>query len=189
MLGIKKGMTQIFDETGRVFGVTVVEAGPCVVTQVKTKEKEGYSAIQLSFAKKKREFMVENPADYKVGQEIKVDIFNPGDKVLASGLAIGKGFQGNVKRFHASRGPMGHGSKSHRIPGSSGSGTTPGRVWKGRKMPGRMGGGRITVKNIKVVQVIPEKNLLLVYGSVPGKRGNLIEIRKAASTKAMAAKA
>jgi len=172
-------MTQIFDEAGQALGVTVVEAGPCLVTQVKTREREGYSAIQLSFAKKKKEFRVENPADYKVGQEIKVDIFKPGDKVFASGMAIGKGFQGTVKRFHTHRGPMSHGSKSHRIPGSSGSGTTPGRVWKGRKMPGRMGGGRITVKNVKIVQVIPEKNLLLIYGPVPGKRGNLIELRKA----------
>ena len=115
---------------------------------------------------------------FAIGQELKVDMFKPGDVVRVSGLSIGKGFQGNVKRFHAHRGPMSHGSKSHRIPGSSGSGTTPGRVFKGRKMPGRLGGGMVTSKSLTVIRVIPEKNLILLRGAVPGKSGNLIIIRK-----------
>ncbi|MBI5078888.1 50S ribosomal protein L3 [Candidatus Saganbacteria bacterium] len=134
----KIGMTQIFDESGKLLGVTVVEA---------------------------------------VGDQ-KVDIFKVGDVVKISGRSIGKGFQGTIKRFHDHRGPMSHGSKSHRIPGSIGSGTTPGRVWKGRNMPGRMGGGRVTVKNIVVTQVIAEKKLLLLHGPVPGKRGNQVLIGK-----------
>jgi large subunit ribosomal protein L3 len=178
LLGHKKGMTQIFDETGRVHGVTVIEAGPCPITQIKTGEKDGYSALQVTLGKKKREIRLANVADYQKGQELKVDMFKAGDVVKVSGLTIGKGFQGNVKRFHAHRGPMSHGSKSHRIPGSSGSGTTPGRVFKGRKMPGRMGGGMMTVKSLTVIQVIPDKNLILVRGSVPGKSGNLVIIRK-----------
>ncbi len=169
-------MTQVFDENGKILGVTVLEAGPCQVTQVKTLEKDGYRAVQLSFAKKKREVRVEKPEEYQVGQEIKVDIFKPGDVVKVTGKAIGKGFQGTVKRFHTHRGPMSHGSKSHRIPGSIGSGTTPGRVWPGRKMPGRLGGGNITQKSLKVVQVIPERNLLLLKGAVPGKNGNVVLI-------------
>jgi large subunit ribosomal protein L3 len=171
-------MTQIFDETGKVHGVTVIEAGPCPITQVKTDEKDGYSALQINLGKKKREIRLANVADYQKGQELKVDMFKVGDVVKVSGLTIGKGFQGNVKRFHAHRGPMSHGSKSHRIPGSSGSGTTPGRVFKGRKMPGRMGGGMMTVKSLTVIQVIPDKNLILVRGSVPGKSGNLVIVRK-----------
>lgn len=178
LLGTKKGMTQVFDETGRLHGVTVVEAGPCPVTQVKTADKDGYSALQMSFGKKKREVRFEKSADYQKGQELKVDLFKVGDVVRVSGLTVGKGFAGNVKRFHTHRGPMSHGSKSHRIPGSSGSGTTPGRVFKGRKMPGRLGGGMATVKSLTVLQVVPEKNLLLLKGSVPGKAGNLVIIRK-----------
>lgn len=180
MLGIKKGMTQVFDESGNVFGVTVIEVGPCQVSQIKTNEKHGYSAIQLGFAGKKRELRIENPADYQVGQELKVDLFKAGEFVSVQGSTVGKGFAGTVKRFHDHRGPMTHGSKSHRIPGSSGSGTRVGRVWKGKHMPGRLGGGVKTVKNLKVVQVIPEKNLILLYGAVPGKKGNLVIIKKAA---------
>lgn len=171
-------MTQVFDSAGNVQGVTVLEAGPCAVTQVKTVKNDGYNAIQLGFGKKKREIRVDNPEGYKVGQELKVDIFKPGDAVKVAGRSIGKGFAGTVKRFHMHRGPMAHGSKSHRIPGSIGSGTTPGRVWKGKKMPGRLGGGMVTEKSLLVVQVIPEKNLLLLRGSVPGKKGNLVLIRK-----------
>ena len=178
LLGTKKGMTQLFDENGRLHGVTVVEAGPCPVTQVKTAEKDGYSALQLGFGKKKREVRVDKSSDYQKGQELKVDLFQVGDVVKVSGLSVGKGFAGNVKRFHTHRGPMSHGSKSHRIPGSSGSGTTPGRVFKGRKMPGRLGGGMITAKSLTVLQVIPEKNLLLLKGAVPGKAGNLVIVRK-----------
>lgn len=172
-------MTQVFNSAGNVQGVTVLEAGPCAVTQVKFVKNDGYNAIQLSFGKKKREIRVDNPEGYKVGQEIKVDIFKVGDKVKVSGHTIGKGFAGTVKRFHMHRGPMAHGSKSHRIPGSIGSGTTPGRVWPGKKMPGRLGGGMATVKSLRVAQVIPERNLILVQGSVPGKRGNLVLVRKA----------
>jgi len=179
MIGIKRGMTQVFDENGQLFGVTAVEVGPCIVTQVKTEKNEGYNAIQMSLGKKKRELRINNPDEYKVGQELKADIFKAGDTVKVSGKSIGKGFAGTVKRFHDHRGPMSHGSKSHRIPGSIGSGTTPGRVWKGRHMPGRLGGGMVSVKNLKVVQVIPEKNLLLIYGPVPGKNGNLVMVRKA----------
>lgn len=198
LLGEKIGMTQIFDESGNVVPVTVIEAGPCVVTQLKTGQKDGYCAIQVGFGKRKKmnkpsqghlkklnakylqEFRVDKPEEYKIGQEIKVEIFKPGELVWVSGISIGKGFAGTIKRYHHHRGPMSHGSKSHRIPGSIGGGTTPGRVYKGRKMPGRMGAERVTVKNLKVVRVDAEKNLLLLGGGVPGKRGNLLEIRKAA---------
>lgn len=178
LLGKKKGMTQVFDETGQAIGVTVVETGPCVVKQVKTKEKDGYQAVQIMFAGKKKEILVNNPADYKVDQEIKVDIFKPGENVRVSGYTVGKGFAGLVKRYHARRGPMTHGSKSHRIPGSISSGTTPGRVRPGKKMPGRMGGVWSTVKSLTVIQVLPEKNLLLLKGSVPGKPGNFVIVRE-----------
>lgn len=178
LLGKKVGMTKVFDESGNQIGVTVVEAGPCVVTRVKTVESDGYDAVQLGLGNKKREVRLANPKDYKAGQEIKVDIFKSGEHVNVSGISIGKGFAGRIKRFHQSRGPMTHGSKCHRLPGSIGSGTTPGRVWKGKNMPGRLGGIQATVKNLKVVQVIPEKNLLLLGGSVPGKRGNLVRVWK-----------
>jgi large subunit ribosomal protein L3 len=178
LLGTKKGMTQVFDETGRLHGVTVVEAGPCPITQIKTSEKDGYTALQVSFGKKKREIRQASVADFQIGQELKVDMFKPGDVVKVSGLSIGKGFAGNVKRFHTHRGPMTHGSKSHRIPGSSGSGTTPGRVFRGRKMPGRLGGGMVTQKSLMVIQVMPEKNLILLRGAVPGKNGNLVIISR-----------
>ncbi|MBI5701861.1 50S ribosomal protein L3 [Candidatus Saganbacteria bacterium] len=196
ILGKKIGMTQIFDEKGNVRPVTVVEAGPCIVTALRTKEKHGYNAIQVGFGPAKkvnkpmqgmlkelklknlREFRVEKPEDYKIGQEIKVDIFKDGDSVKVSGVTIGKGFQGTIKRWHHHRGPMGHGSKSHRIPGSIGSGTTPGRVYKGRRMSGHMGAVRATLKNVKVVRVDLNNNLILVSGSVPGSKGNLVEIVK-----------
>jgi large subunit ribosomal protein L3 len=138
MQGIKRGMTQVYDEAGNLLGVTVLEA-------------EGIEELK------------------------------PGDLVNISGKSIGKGFAGRIKRFHQHRGPMSHGSKCHRLPGSIGSGTTPGRVWKGKNMPGRLGGGKVTVKNLKVVSVIPEKKLLLVYGSVPGKRGNRVNVLKVVS--------
>lgn len=178
LLGKKRGMTQIFDEAGNVVGVTAVELGPCTVTQIKTAEKDGYSAVQISFAGKKREIKVAKPEEFKVGQEIKADIFKAGDFLKITGLTIGKGFAGRIKRWHQHRGPMSHGSKFHRIPGSIGSGTTPGRVWKGKQMAGRLGGKQATVKGIAIVQVFAEKNLVLVSGSVPGKRGNLVLVRK-----------
>jgi len=196
ILGKKMGMTQVFDEAGNLVPVTVIEAGPCLVTQLKTEENDGYNAVQVGLgrarklnrplkghlkelnAKCLREFRVEKPEDYKIGGEIRVEIFKPGETVQVSGISVGKGFAGTVKRFHHGRGPMTHGSKSHRIPGSIGAGTTPGRVYKGRGMPGRLGGERATVKNLKVVQVLSEKNILLLSGAVPGKRGNLLVIRK-----------
>ena len=171
-------MLQIFDKNGEVVVCTVLEVGPCKVTQVKTVEKDGYSAIQLGLGKKKREFDIANAADYTVGQELKADVFKAGEELKVSGFTVGKGFAGRIKRWHAHRGPMSHGSKFHRIMGSIGSGTTPGRVWKGKAMPGRLGNVKITLKNVKVVDVMPEKNLVLIKGSVPGKNGNMIMLRK-----------
>jgi len=182
--------------------VTVVEAGPCVVTQVKTAEKDGYAAVQLGFGKTKRpnkpsqghakgsslrhlrEFRVGKPDEFKVGQELKAGIFNPGDTVTVAGITVGKGFAGNVKRHHHGRGPMTHGSKSHRLPGSIGAGTTPGRVLKGRKMPGRMGAVRAKVRNMKVVSVDASRDLVLLGGSVPGKKGNIVEISRVSAAQA-----
>jgi large subunit ribosomal protein L3 len=199
LIGEKKGMTQIFDEAGNVVPVTVLEAGPCVVTQLKTMAKDGYNAIQVGFGKSRkmnkplkgllkelnakhlREFNVDKPEEFKVGQEIKVELFKPGDLVAVSGVSIGKGFAGTVKRYHHARGPMTHGSKSHRIPGSIGGGTTPGRVYKGRKMPGQMGAAMRTVKNLKVIKVDSERNLLFLGGGVPGKRGNILMIKQSGS--------
>lgn len=204
LLGKKIGMTQIFDESGNMVPVTVIEAGPCVVTQLKTKETDGYNAIQVGFGQNKklnkpmkghlkesqarylREFRNENIGGIQVGQEIKVEIFSPGDVLVVSGVTIGKGFAGNIKRHHHARGPMSHGSKSHRITGSIGAGTTPGRVFKGLSMPGRMGAVRASVKSIKVVRVDAEKNLLLVKGTVPGKKGNLVSIKRTQVAKLVA---
>lgn len=194
ILGKKIGMTEVYDERGTVHPVTVVLAGPCIVTDIRTKEKHGYNAIQVGFLPAKKpnkpmqgilkenklkhlkEFRVEKTDDFKVGQEIKADIFKAGDIVKVSGITIGKGFQGTIKRWHHHRGPMGHGSKSHRIPGSIGAGTTPGRVYKGRRMAGRMGAKQATLKNVFVVKVDPEKNLVLLRGSVPGPNNNIVEI-------------
>ena len=194
ILAKKIGMTQIFDEVGNVVPVTVLEAGPCVVTQVKTNENDGYSAIQVGFGKAKKlnkpmkghlkeatsvhlkEFRVAKTDDYKVGQEIKAEIFKKDDVVSVSGTSIGKGFAGTIKRHNFSRGLMSHGSKSHRLPGSIGGGTTPGRVFKGTKMAGRMGNEKVTQTNVKVAKVEGEKNLILLKGAVPGKPGNLVVI-------------
>lgn len=199
-------MTQVFDGAGNVVPVTVIEAGPCVVTQLKTAKTDGYNAIQVGFGKARklnkpskghlkelnakylREFRVGKPEEYKIGQEIKVEIFQPGEFVYVSGVTVGKGFAGTVKRYHHARGPMTHGSKSHRIPGSIGAGTTPGRVYKGRKMPGRMGAVKATVKNLKVVKIDPEKNILLLAGGVPGKRGNLLLVRKTSKSRGLEVK-
>lgn len=178
ILGKKIGMTQVFDAAGNQVPVTVVEAGPCVVTQLKTVARDGYSAVQLGFGKYLREVNVDKPQEYQVGQEVKVGIFAPGDKLYVTGISIGKGFQGTIKRWHHHRGPMSHGSKSHRIPGSIGAGTTPGRVFKGRKMSGRMGGVQVTDKNLTVIAVEPEKNLVLLKGAVCGKPGNLVKLVK-----------
>ena len=200
ILGLKLGMSQIFDEKGNVIPVTLIEAGPCIVTQVKTKEKDGYSAIQIGFGEAKkvtkaitghlkkigklfflREFRNEEPKindkELKRGSKIDVSIFKEGDKVKVSGLSKGKGFAGVVKRWHFKGRPATHGTKHElRTPGSVGT-SFPERVIKGRKMPGRMGYVRVTVKNLKVVKVDLENNLLAVKGAVPGVKGALLEVR------------
>ncbi len=197
LLGTKKGMTQVYDKAGAVVPVTVVEAGPCVVL----KKSDLNSTVQLGYGSVKKatkpmagqfkkagvekalkhlkEFKADKLDGIELGQEIKADLFKAGEKVSVTGSSIGKGFAGTVKRHHFRRSPMSHGSKSHRIPGSIGAGTTPGRVYKGKRMAGRMGGERITVKNLKVVQVIPDKNLILIGGAVPGVEGGLLILRKA----------
>ena len=217
ILATKVGMTQIFNEDGVLTPVTVLQAGPCVVTQVKTVENDGYDAVQVGFvdAKEKvvakdksgkkeirnrhgvnkaekghfdkagvtskkyvREFRFENAADYSVKDEIKADIFAAGDKVDATAISKGKGFQGAIKRLGQSRGPMAHGSKFHRHQGSNGSATTPGRVFKGKGMPGHMGNKKITIQNLEVVKVDVENNLILVKGAVPGPKKSLVTIRE-----------
>ena len=178
LLATKKGMTHVFDAEGNALPVTVVEAGPCTVTQLKSLATDGYEAIQVMFGTTRREFPVAKSADFTVGQEIKADVFKPGDLLHVAGKTVGKGFAGTVKRHHFSRGPMAHGSKSHRLPGSIGAGTTPGRVFKGLRMGGRMGGKQATQKNLVVIQVNPELNVLLLKGTVPGKPGNLVVLRK-----------
>lgn len=200
IIGKKIGMTQIFDETGKVIPVTVIEAGPCVVAQVKTVETDGYDAIQLGFGDVKehkvikpikghfakgsvtpkkhlREFRVDSIESYKVGDEVKADSFVAGDKIDVQGTSKGKGFQGVIKRHGQHRGPMGHGSMYHRRPGSMGSTSTPGRVFKGKKLPGHMGVQTITIQNLDVVRVDMDKNIILVKGSVPGVKGAILKIK------------
>ncbi len=199
ILGRKLGMTQIFDENGRAIPVTVVEAGPCTVVQVKTKDADGYEAVQLGFGEVKekkltkpakghftkanvapvkhlREFRLEE-ISYNVGDEIKADVFAAGDSVDVTGTSKGKGFQGVIKRHGQSRGPMGHGSMYHRRPGSMGSTSTPGRVYKGKNLPGHMGVETVTIENLEVVRVDLDKNVLLIKGSVPGNKGAILKIR------------
>jgi len=198
-LGKKIGMTQIFREDGRVVPVTVIEAGPCVVTQVKTKESDGYEAVQLGFGEVKRrnkplsghlkesrlsrylrEVTADDPSEYEVGQTIGVDIFQAGEKVDIIGRSKGRGFAGVMKRWGFGGGPRTHGQSDRaRAPGSIGGGTTPGRVYKGLKMGGHMGNRRITVKGLEIVQVDAERNLLLVKGGIPGAPNGLIQIRRA----------
>jgi large subunit ribosomal protein L3 len=205
ILTTKVGMTQIFNEDGVLTPVTVLQAGPCVVTQVKTVENDGYAAVQVGYgdireklvnkpmkghfakagvAPKRfvREFRLEDAESYAVGQEIKADVFAAGDKIDATAKSKGKGYQGAIKRHGQSRGPMAHGSKYHRHAGSNGSATTPGRVFKGKKMPGHMGAVRVTVQNLEVVRVDAEQNLILVKGAVPGPKKSLVMIKE--STKA-----
>ena len=200
LIGKKLGMTQIFDENGVVIPVTVIEAGPCVVAQIKTLENDGYEAIQLGFGEVKekkvnkpekghftkanikplkhlREFKLDSIEGIKVGDELKADIFAVGDKIDVQGTSKGKGFQGVIKRHGQSRGPMGHGSMYHRRPGSMGSTSTPGRVFKGKKLPGHMGANTITIQNLEVVSVDLDKNVLLVKGSVPGVNGAILKIK------------
>ena len=199
IIGKKVGMTQIFDENGYVIPVTVIEAGPCTVAQVKSVDADGYNAVQLGFgdikdkhinkpekghfAKSKlaakkhlREFRVDS-ADVKVGDEVKADVFVAGDKIDVQGTTKGKGFQGVIKRHGQHRGPMGHGSMYHRRPGSMGSTSTPGRVFKGKKLPGHMGVQTVTIQNLDVVRVDMDKNVLLVKGSVPGPKGAILKIK------------
>jgi large subunit ribosomal protein L3 len=201
ILATKVGMTQIFNENGSLIPVTVLQATPNVVTQVKTVENDGYAAVQVGFgeirdvlvnkprkghfakagvANKRflKEFKFENAAEYTVGQEIKADIFAEGDKIDATGTSKGKGFQGAIKRHGLSRGPMKHGSKYHRHAGSNGPATTPGRVFKGKHMPGQMGNVKVTVQNLEVVKVDVENNLLLVKGAVPGPKKALLVLKE-----------
>ena len=201
ILATKVGMTQIFNEDGVLTPVTVLQAGPCVVTQVKTVENDGYSAVQVGFADKReklvnkpmkgqfdkagvsykrfvREFRFEDAESYELAQEIKADIFTAGEKVDATAISKGKGFQGAIKRHGQSRGPMAHGSKYHRHAGSNGACSDPSKVFKGKGMPGHMGAKRITVQNLEVVRVDAENNLLLVKGAVPGPKKSLVTIKE-----------
>ena len=202
LIGKKLGMTQIFDENGTVIPVTVLEAGPCVVAQVKTLENDGYEAVQLGFGEVKenklnkpekghfakanvtakkhlREFRLDSIEGIKVGDELKADVFAAGDKIDVQGTSKGKGFQGVIKRHGQSRGPMGHGSMYHRRPGSMGPTSTPGRVFKGKKLPGHMGRVTVTIQNLDVVRVDMDKNVLLIKGSVPGPKGAILKIKSA----------
>ena len=201
ILATKVGMTQIFNDEGVLVPVTVLQAGPCVVTQVKTEENDGYKAVQVGFVDKReklvakpqkgafdkagvsykryvRELRLENAEEYSVKDEIKADIFAAGDKVDATAISKGKGYQGAIKRHGQHRGPMAHGSKFHRHQGSNGSATTPGRVFKGKGMPGHMGHERVTVQNLAVVKVDAENNLILVKGAVPGPKKCLVTIKE-----------
>ena len=178
----KIGMTQVFTENGALVPVTVLEAGPCVVVQKKTLENDGYEAghfAKAGVAAKKyvKEFKLEDVSAYEVGAEIKADVFAAGEKVDASGVSKGKGFQSTIKRYNASRGPMGHGSKSHRVVGSMGSSAFPSRVKKGKRMPGHMGSTNVTIQNLEIVRADAEKNLLLIKGAVPGPKGSILVIK------------
>ncbi|HSB30752.1 MAG TPA: 50S ribosomal protein L3 [Candidatus Sulfobium mesophilum] len=199
ILGRKLGMTQVFDESGRMFPVTVVEAGPCCVVQVKTREKDGYEAVKVGFSEVKKAKKVNKPlggvfkkvglnpykmlrefpmGDVKVGEFVTVEKFKKGDLISVSGVTKGKGFQGVVKRHHYAGGPASHGSMFYRAPGSIGASSFPSRVWKNKGLPGHMGSERVTVKNLKVVDIRAEQNLLLILGAVPGSKGTYLEIRK-----------
>ena len=217
ILATKVGMTQIFTEDGALVPVTVLQAGPCVVTQVKTAENDGYSAVQVGFVDKKerivnkdkngkkeivhrhgvnkalkghfdkagvsckryvREFRLDNAEEYTLGSEIKADVFAAGDKIDASAISKGKGFQGAIKRHGQHRGPMAHGSKFHRHQGSNGACSSPSRVFKGKGMPGHMGCVKVTVQNLEVVRVDVENNLLLVKGAVPGPKKALVTVKE-----------
>lgn len=199
LLGNKIGMTQIFDESGNIIPVTILKVGPCVITQVKTKLKDGYNSIQIGYGnvlnksltqpelghlqksniqplKYLKEFRITENDNFSIGQVLNVDSFSPGQLVNIRGKSIGKGFAGLQKRHNFTRGPMTHGSKNHRAPGSIGMGTTPGRVLPGKKMAGQLGNKITTIKKLKVIQINSEENLLVIKGSVPGKPGNLLSI-------------
>ena len=223
ILATKVGMTQIFGEDGTLVPVTVLQAGPCVVTQVKTVDNDGYSAVQVGFVDKKeritnkdksgkkeiihrhgvgkamkghfdkagvsckrfvREFKLDDAENYTLGSEIKADVFAAGDKIDASAISKGKGFQGAIKRHGQHRGPMTHGSKFHRHQGSDGACSSPSRVFKGKGMPGHMGCVKVTVQNLEVIRVDAEKNLLLIKGSVPGPKKALVTVKESVKTMA-----
>ena len=215
ILGTKLGMTQVFEaETGIAIPVTVVQAGPCVVTQIKTEQTDGYTAVQIGYGEAKnktrqlntkepkevnryltnaqqghlvksggtplrhlREYRVDDTGNFELGQQIKVNLFEAGQLVDITGKSIGKGFAGYQKRHNFRRGPMAHGSKNHRLPGATGPGTTPGRVYPGKKMAGRLGGQNVTLKNTEILYINPEENILVVKGSVPGKKNTLLKIQ------------
>ena len=206
LIGRKVGMTQIFDEQGKVIPVTVIEAGPCTVVQVKTVETDGYNAVQLGFGEVKehkvnkpvkghfakskltpkkhlREFRLNSLENINVGDELKADTFTAGDKLDIQGISKGKGFQGVIKRHGQSRGPMGHGSMYHRRPGSMGPTSTPGRVFKGKKLPGHMGHETVTIQNLEVVKIDLDKNVVLVKGSVPGAKGAILKLKTSVKSK------
>lgn len=199
LLGNKIGMTQIFDQSGNIIPVTILKVGPCVVTQVKMKSKDGYDSVQIGYGnissksltqpelghlqksnlpplKYLKEFRTIGQDEFSIGQILNVDSFSPGQFVNVRGKSIGKGFAGLQKRHNFNRGPMTHGSKNHRAPGSIGMGTTPGRVLPGKKMAGQLGNRTTTIKKLKVIQTNPKENILVIKGSVPGKPGNLLTI-------------
>ncbi|MEG4444819.1 50S ribosomal protein L3 [Microcoleus sp. AT9_B5] len=199
ILGTKLGMTQVFDDQGRAIPVTVIQAGPCTVTQIKTKQTDGYSAVQVGYNEVKpkalnkpelghlaksganplrhlQEYRLQDTSSFELGQQLKADTFTPGQIVDVIGTSIGKGFAGFQKRHNFKRGPMSHGSKNHREPGSIGPGTTPGRVYPGKRMAGRLGNVQITVRKLTIVRVDAEQNLLLIKGAVPGKAGALVNV-------------
>ena len=200
ILGTKLGMTQIFDrETGNSIPVTVIKAGPCTVTQIKTQETDGYNSVQIGYQEVKekalnkpklghlrkagaaplkhlKEYRLEDSSGFELGKPVTADIFQAGELVDIAGKTIGRGFAGYQKRHNFRRGSMSHGSKNHRLPGSTGAGTTPGRVYPGKKMAGRYGGTQVTIRKLQVVRVDAEQNLILIKGAVPGKPGNLLSI-------------
>ena len=199
LLGNKIGMTQIFDEFGNIIPVTILKVGPCIVTQIKTKIRDGYDSVQIGYdnvssksltqpelghlqksnippLKYLKEFRVDDNHNFEVGQILNINLFSPGELINVRGKSIGKGFSGLQKRHNFTRGPMTHGSKNHRAPGSIGMGTTPGRVLPGKKMAGQLGNKVITIKKLKIIQLNLEENILVIKGSVPGKPGNLLSI-------------
>lgn len=199
LLGNKVGMTQIFDESGNIVPVTILKVGPCIVTQIKTKSKDGYDAVQVGYSSTSyksltqpelghlqksniqplrylKEFRMKTESDLEVGEVLNLKLFSPGQRINIKGKTIGKGFSGLQKRHNFTRGPMTHGSKNHRAPGSIGMGTTPGRVLPGKKMAGQLGNKITTIKNLRVVDINSKENILVVQGSVPGKPGNLLSI-------------
>lgn len=208
LLGNKIGMTQIFDESGNIIPVTILKVGPCVITQIKTQLNDGYNSIQIGYGsvsnkkltqpelghlnkfeiqplKYLREFRVDDSEDFEIGQVLNVESFSLGQLVNIRGKSIGKGFSGLQKRYNFARGPMSHGSKNHREPGSIGMGTSPGRVLPGKKMAGQMGNKIATIQKLKIIQINSEENILVIKGSVPGKPGNLLSIVPSGATRSL----